>query len=290
MVSRLDVQRVLGGIWFLDGLLQLKPDMFTPAFTSQLILPMAQGQPLWLAGLVTWGARLIAPHPALYDSGFALIQLLLGALLLLDVGPRWSLAGSVAWAVFVWIFGEALGQVLGGGQLLVSGAPGPGVLYALVSVAIWPVAEDRAAWSAVAARFAQVALGGTWLLGCLLLFLAAPGGLAHGLAVRWAARALAPVAPTATVLLLVTQGFLGLMLVFGRQVTWAARCSILLALLIWWLGEDFGQIWSALGTDVNSGPLLVLLALSAAPGAVGRWVVARLRLPWVHRRLDDHYA
>jgi hypothetical protein len=49
----------------------------------------------------------------------------------------------------------------------------------------------------------------------------------------------------------------------------AVRATVLLAivvaLVIWVVGEDFGGILTGSGTDPNSGPLLVLLAIAYWP-------------------------
>jgi hypothetical protein len=41
--------------------------------------------------------------------------------------------------------------------------------------------------------------------------------------------------------------------------------AIALALVIWLVGEDLGDIFTGRGTDPNTGPLLVLLALAYWP-------------------------
>jgi hypothetical protein len=41
--------------------------------------------------------------------------------------------------------------------------------------------------------------------------------------------------------------------------------SILFSLLIWWITEAFGMIFTGMATDVNSGPLLILVALACWP-------------------------
>lgn len=274
MVSRLTVQRVLGGLWFVDGLLQLKPEMFTRQFTARVILPAAAGQPHWLASLIRWGAAMATPHIALCNLAFAGIQLALGTLLLLDRCRRWSLAASVAWGLFVWIFGEGLGGLLAGNALTLSGAPGAGLLYGLASVAVWPAGTAQG-WAPWAARFGQISLAGVWLVGCALL--GAPGALASALAFPWALHAIQPIAVTFRGVLFGVQGALGVALLTGGRAAWPVRASIILALLFWWLGQDFGQVWTPLGTDLNSGPLVMLLALAAAPDTIGPGVSGRRR-------------
>ena len=81
-VSARTIQIALGAMWLLDGLLQLQPDMFGSAFANNVILPSAQGQPGVLSGVMTHMAHLIAAQPALTNSVFASVQILIGVGLL----------------------------------------------------------------------------------------------------------------------------------------------------------------------------------------------------------------
>ena len=45
----------------------------------------------------------------------------------------------------------------------------------------------------------------------------------------------------------------------------ALAVAIVLALAIWLVGEDLGDVFTGRGTDPNTGPLLVLLALAYWP-------------------------
>jgi len=45
------LQRILGALWLLDGLLQLAPSMFTTTLITGFMQPLTQGQPGWVAAL-----------------------------------------------------------------------------------------------------------------------------------------------------------------------------------------------------------------------------------------------
>jgi hypothetical protein len=76
-------------------------------------------------------------HIALYNALFATTQLLIGCGMLFRRSLRLALAGSIAWALAVWWFGESLGGIFTG-ALPLAGFPGAVMLYALIAVLLWP--------------------------------------------------------------------------------------------------------------------------------------------------------
>src|SRR5207237_4323831 len=77
-VTRRHLQIALGLIWLLDGGLQFQPFMLRTSFARDVIAPLADGQPHFVAGPVHWAANLIVAHPVAWDVPFATIQVLLG--------------------------------------------------------------------------------------------------------------------------------------------------------------------------------------------------------------------
>lgn len=53
----------------------------------------------------------------------------------------------------------------------------------------------------------------------------------------------------------------GLSLITNTLSRWALRLSVVLAALIWVFGQGFGMVFMAGATDVQSGPLYVLVSL-----------------------------
>jgi len=132
------VQIALGLLWFLDGALQLQHQMFTSNFATQVIAPAAQGQPAFVSGPIHFGIRLFLLHPAILNALFALTQLGLGVLILSKPTRKVGLILSVPWSLIVWVFGEGYGGILSAHTLLLMGAPGAVILYAILALAVIP--------------------------------------------------------------------------------------------------------------------------------------------------------
>ncbi len=282
--ARRGLQIALGGLWLADGALQLQPFMFGRGFVNQILMPAYMGSPAGVTGPALAFTRLVLHDPGAWNTAFAVTQLLLGAALLWRPTVRAALAGSVVWALAVWWMGEGLGGVLSGSATPLTGAPGAVILYALVAVLAWPARAGRgtdgpvAAGSALGltgARVAWLVLWGSFAYFILQAANRAPGALRDtfaGLAAGepgWIAAMDKGLASAAG-----TQGLaisIGLAVVFvaaGLGVFWAATTraalllSVIAAVVIWVLGENFGAIATGRGTDPSTG--LVLVALAAA--------------------------
>ncbi len=222
----------------------------------------------------------------LVNTIFATIQLLIGLGIAFRPTVRVALAGSIAWAIGVWWFGEGLGGVLSGAASPLNGAPGAVIIYALLAVLLWPAdREVPAPFTAARAVGAQVARA-LWLVLWLSLAYFAltpdnrapqalngmiagmesgePGWLADldkGAASLVANQGLAASIVLAAALVVIAVG------VYLPPP--AAKATLVLAIvvaaLIWVFGEALGTILTGGGTDPNSGPLLALLALTYWP-------------------------
>jgi hypothetical protein len=278
------LQLVLAGIWLLDAVLQYQSFMFTKAF-AQMLGGTAAGNPAIIADPITWSARLIGDHVMVMNGIFATIQLLLGLGIAWRPTVRIALGVSIIWALAVWWLGEGLGMILTGGASPLNGAPGAVIIYALLAVLLWPVAQHRPA-PFVAARAVGVrAARALWLVlwGSLAFFALTPAsrapqaassmisGMASGQPgwLAWidnhAASALshhglAVSIVLASALIVVAVG------VFLPPP--AARVTLVLALVLAaaiWLAEGLGGMLTGSGTDPNSGPLLALLVIAYWP-------------------------
>ncbi len=296
-VTRRGIQVTLGLLWVLDGLLQLQPAMFTAKFATQVIAPAGAGQPAFVSWPIELASRVILHQPVVADLAFAVIQLALGAGLLYPRTARRALFASVAWALAVWYLGEGLGGLLGGGETLLTGAPGAALMYAIVAVAAAPPRADRTGAGAVTgttggrpARWTAAAWAAVWIGGAVLQVLpgsdtndllgmavamnatGAPGWLA---AISNHLAALIPYRGISLVVdLVVLQAFAGVgILLPGRARRAAVWTGIGLSLAYWVVGQGLGQYWSGLATDPDTAPLLILLGaavLGAVPGRLGR--------------------
>jgi hypothetical protein len=307
------LQLGLAAIWVLDGVLQYQPFMFTRAF-GQLLAASADGNPAVLAGSVRWAAAIIEHSPVATNAAFATIQLILGLGIAWRPAVRAALACSVLWSVAVWWFGEGLGGVLNGTASPVSGAPGAVILYAVLAIAIWPArrtsgpdgpgpggrdrsqpGRSRRGSFVGAGLLGAGAARGLWVVlwGSLAYFSVTAAsrtaqglhdmiaGMADGepgwLAAldRSAAGALARHGLPASIALAAVLAAIALgsfLPAPGARI--AVAVAVAVSLIIWLVGQDLGEILAKDATDVNSGPLLALIALAywplrPAPGAAG---------------------
>lgn len=142
-ITRRTIQIVLGLLWLIDGFLQFQPQMFTRNFTSNVITPAAQGQPIVVAGPMHFFIHIFLFHPAILNSLAAIIQLSLGALILWKKTTRIGLFGSMAWGLFVWWIGEGFGGLFSLHTLILMGAPGAALIYVLLAVAVIPKGSNK---------------------------------------------------------------------------------------------------------------------------------------------------
>jgi len=282
------VQIGLGVLWLLDGMLQLQPSMFGPAFATHVIMPSAMGQPGVVSSAITQAAHFMAVDPALVNVVFAGVQLLIGAGLLVRETVKPALIVSFAWGFGVWSMGEGFGGLLTGSASPLTGAPGAALLYLIIGVLVWPRrrAEDvpgpaaaeglfgagggRALWAAL-----WCGLGTLWLLPATSAGGALSGALSNASSGEPSmlahlqlslSHALAGGAGTAAAVVAGLLSFvIGLGPLFVRRYALFLVAGVALSLDCWAFGESFGQIFTGLATDPNTGPLLILLALTIWP-------------------------
>ena len=281
---RRKLQLVLASIWLLDGMLQLQAFFFTRAFGNQMIPMTASGNPSLIASPITWSGTLIAHHAVLADSFFAVFQVAIGLGIAWRPTTRGALATSIVWSLGVWGVGEGLGGVVSGAANPVNGAPGAVMIYALLAVLLWPSDRGGRSPSFTAARAVgeRVAKALWFVLWASLAYFAVLGenrssqGLSSLIGAEttgepgWVAsldrqaaslvdhRGLAVMVALAVLLAIVAVGtFLP-----SRVANATLVVAIVLGIAIWIVGENFGALFTNGATDVNSGPLLVLLSIS----------------------------
>ena len=281
------LQIALGLAWLVDAALQYQPFMFSRAFPTKIIAASAAGSPGPVASPVLAVSRLILHDPAACNAVFATIQLMLAAGLLWRPTVRAALAVSVAWSLAIWWLGESLGGIFTGAASPLTGAPGAVLLYALLALLAWPArAGDRehasvADGSPLGVRWSRILWLALWgSSACLILQpqSRAPGALRASIAAlaagepRWIAALDQSAAAAAgrggaliPVLLAAAFAVTGVAIFVPAAVRPAVTLSIILAMIIWVTGENFGGILTGRATDPNTGPLLVLLALAFWP-------------------------
>lgn len=295
-ITRRRLHLALGGLWLLDGVLQLQPYMLSHRFSSDVLIPAAAGQPWVVTAAVRVVAHGVAAAPVPADVLFALVQLGLGAAFLWRRTARWAVRLGIAWPLAVWYLGEGLGDILGGHASLLTGAPGAALIYAVVAAAAW-IGRDDADFDAPPSRLVLVGWAAIWGVAATLQAdnarsLASTFSDAAGGSPAWLSGAdqalahwVAGSGPVAVTLIILAEVVAALLLFApGRWALAGAGLGAALALATWALGQGFGLLFSGQSTDPNSGPLLVLMAV-AAYGAV-REAPAYLRSPGEHARSD----
>jgi hypothetical protein len=264
----------LGALWVLDGLLQLQPSMFTRTFLTDAIAPAAQGQPWFVTKPIGWTVSFLGPHIALWNVGFALIQLAIGLGIMWRASARRALVVSFAWAAAVWWLGECLGGLASGQGSLLTGGPGAVVLYGVVGLLLWPRKSDGRALLAgragstlglLAWAVLWVGAGVTQLVShTVATQLSDAAGDEPGLFValdRTMARfASAGHGHPAAILLGCLEVAIGLAILVPRGRCIALVAGIVLSATMWVFVQDFGELFTGSATDPNAAPLYVLLA------------------------------
>ncbi len=300
-ITRRGLQIALGCIWLLDGLLQFQSYMYSHAFIAEIIEPTAKGQPGFISDPILTFAHFYGHDLTLWNTLAAEIQCAIGLGLILSRRTvRPALLVSFAWAFVVWWFGEGFGTILSGAPVSpLMGAPGAVLVYGLIGLLVWPkVSEGERSVAegerSVAEGERSVADGGLlgdrgglvvwsllWLEAAVLWMLNVDRskGAIHEQIAGMAAAAPHWLATTQTSVanssqghgvtiatLLAAASVLIALGVWTRLRAGVLALGVVLSLAYWVFGQSLGgPFWAGQATDVNTGPLFVLLALTLMP-------------------------
>ena len=298
LLSRKALQRVLGVLWLIDGLLQVQPQMFTMNMVNGVMKPMLQGQPGFVEPSLQFIINQTTQHLIEVNLLIAIVQVLLGLgfLLLRDRWVKDLVIASIVWSLVVWYGGEGMSMLLTGTSSVLSGAPGAVLLYPLLGLAIYPRNRPKTDSEKSAAKAGEQGLlsrtilrwvlAGFWIFAALLQLQPnwwQPGQISQAISAMVGQGGLNTllVDPVLTQISRATTNLeiplnIALIVVFlaigiGLAVPGAKYvrpfliASIVVSVLIWYFSEAFGMIFTGMATDFNSGLLLVVMALACWP-------------------------
>jgi hypothetical protein len=280
------LQLALAAVWVFDGLLQFQTYMFTKDFATQILAPTAEGNPAWIAASIHWSAGIVEVNPVLTNTAFATLQLAIGLAIAWRRLLKAGLVVSIVWSLLVWWFGEGLGGILIPGASILAGAPGAVLLYLILAILLWPTAKSTAGSFVAAQPIGLIAAKIVWVVvwvGLAALNLEpqnlTPGavhsleeGMADGQP-GWLAGLIKAFGAFSnhyglvltiigTIILVLT----GVSVLLSRAILRVGGIAgVVVAAFVWVIGEALGGVYGGQGTDVNSGPLLALIALAYWP-------------------------
>ncbi len=300
LLSRKTLQRILGTLWLIDGLLQFQPQMFTMNMVNGIMKPMLNGQP----GLFEPSLQFIVTQTTLHLTavnlliGIVQVCLGLGFLLLPDRWVKELVIASIVWAFIVWYGGEGMSMLFTGTASILNGAPGAVLLYPLLGFAVYPRKKSTAASQGATKKASddgllsrgllRYILAGFWFFAALLQLqpnwwqpgqisqsigaMVGQGGLNTVLVdplLRQVSNATANIETPLNIALIVVFLALGigLAVVKQEQLRPFLIASIVVSVVFWYCSEAFGMILTGMATDFNSGLLVVVIALAVWPKA-----------------------
>jgi hypothetical protein len=297
LLSKQLLRRILGALWLIDGLLQLQPQMFTMNMVNGVMVPTVESQPAPVAASLHWIIAVTTQNLVLINLLIAIVQIVLGILLIMGLWVRGTVIASVIWALIVWYAGEGMSMLLTGQAGILTGAPGAVLLYPLLGLLIYPRAsashgadEETDEDTLLSQAHFRWFLAGFWVFSALLQLqpywwqdgqisqtisgMVGQGGL-NGILVDPILNELAALTAhievplnIALIVIFLVLG-VGLAVVKEDQLRPFLIASIVVSFIIWWGAEGFGMIFTGMATDFNSGLLIIVMTLACWPKATG---------------------
>jgi hypothetical protein len=278
-------------LWLLDAGLQAQPRMFTIDFVSNIMKPSIAISPSFIGTVSNWTLGFITPHIFLFNWMFTLTQFVIAFALiggLLSRSHNLIRAGlmlSIAWGMAVWVAGEGTSGVFTGNGTMFTGAPGSVLLYVAIAVfylmpgswwqlrAAFCLPRDFLALVFLYGGTAQVATPGFWGSQGIAILIEGQAVMAPS----WMINTMTPFVTLTHQYPIISNAVLAVSflalagLLYGRRPKTAGFVLLVpVIIVVWYWGQAFGGIFSGMGTDPNTPPLLVLLAIPA-------WAIWRSR-------------
>ena len=268
------VRIFLGGLWLLDGILQIQPEM-SFGFAPFVLIPTLQALPAGIQSFIHPIIMVWTTSGSLMDAVSGVIQIFLGlSFLTLKSRKYVSVIAAISflWAISIWIMGEDFGAP-GIGMSILTGFPGAALLYAISSLVLVfnfrQITQIRilkytlALVFIVSAIIQAIPANGYWINSTiasvtgsytiiyepriLSLFLYDVAVFLSANIVPW------------NLILVFVMGSTGAIWLFRPGL--ASKVTIVVSAVIWIIGQDFG-ILGGYGTDPNTAFVLLLMSLA----------------------------
>lgn len=265
----------IGILLITDGILQLQPQM-PFGFAHFVLGSSAANLPGWLFPLTTSLITFWTSHEIILDAASGSFQIFLGSAFLLlrtESAIRLVSVATLLWSIGLWAFGEGAGGILSSGLSFITGFPGAALIYAFISVILLLRASER-----TAIRTTCIFMAALFLLSAIVQAFPYEGFWSSGSIHLIAAGNSVNLQPNPLISLLtffskvfiipgVPWNLIFITLFALTGVAWlirariAAAFTVLLSLIVWIFGQDFG-IFGFYSTDLNTAPVLILVSLS----------------------------
>lgn len=289
LLSKQTLRRILGILWLIDGLFQLQPHMFTMDLINGVMAPIVQSQPGPVAVNLQWIVAVATQHIVLLNLIVTIVQIALGFLLIIGYRVRETVIASVFWSLIVWYGGEGMNMLFTGQASILTGAPGAVLLYPLLGFLVYPrkTSSQTASEDTVLSQvhFHRI-MAGFWIFAAILQlqpYWWQPGQISQTLSdmigqgglnsllidpiLKELSMLTASIEVPLNILLIVCFLVLGIGLAISREERLRPFliASLVASLLIWWVAEGLGMVFTGMTTDFNSGLLLIVMTLACWP-------------------------
>ncbi len=263
----------LGLTWIFDGICQLQVKLLSFRFITQVINPMYSYRDGIFLILEKYVTNIFLSNTLLVGGVISLLQILIGLLIIKKSFRQLGLYSSVFWGLFIWVFGENFGGVFTYQYNPLMGSPGAALVYVLVALTL--IISYRYKKQIVEILFYFWSIFWLSVLGFLLtsplgaynnLMIMAPklNQLPSWLAFfdRWYLTALIILGPSLVNVLILFLLVVALF-IYGQKALrlLAVYSGCFLMLIFWLVYQNAGFYYSGLMTDLNSGPLIILVGL-----------------------------
>ncbi|WP_458329274.1 hypothetical protein [Caldiplasma sukawensis] len=130
------IQIFIGFLWIIDGILQFQPEM-PYDFLISVIIPSISVYPQPIFNILNLGYKIWTINPIFFNSLAGSFQIFLGLSFLFirkEKIVRYISLLSILWLIFIYVFGEGMGDDFVSGVTYLTGFPGSALIYVFLTL------------------------------------------------------------------------------------------------------------------------------------------------------------